>query len=111
VLASGRSSADAEKALLEEINRMQKTKVSDAELDKAKTQLLTQALIQRETNEGKAADLGSAVILTGDVADANRSLDALQAVTAADIQRVLKTYVTDAHRVTIEYVAESGASK
>jgi len=113
VLASGRKLGDAEKAVLAEIQRLQKTPISDAELDKAKTQLLTQALVQRETNEGKAFELGSAVILTGEPANADKALAALQAVTAADVQRVIKEYVSDRHRVTVEYRAAAavGAKK
>jgi zinc protease len=113
VLASGRKLGDAEKAVLAEIQRLQKTPISDAELDKAKTQLLTQALVQRETNEGKAFELGSAVILTGEPANADKALAALQAVTAADVQRVIKEYVSDRHRVTVEYraAAATGAKK
>ena len=107
VLASGKKTADAEAALLAEIDRAQKKPISPAELDKAKTQLLTKALESRETNQGKGFALGNAVILNGDATRVNRDLDALQAVTAADVQRVLKRYVTSRPRVVVEYLPQS----
>ena len=44
----------------------------------------------------------------GDASYANRELDELMAVTAADVQRALRKYVLDAKQVTIEYVQADG---
>ena len=61
-----------------------------------KTQLLTQALDERQTPLGKGKALGEAIIYHGDARYVNQELDELQAVTAADVQRVLRKYVLDA---------------
>jgi zinc protease len=102
-MATGHKPAEAEAAMLAEIELLEKKPIPAAELEKAKTNLLTKAIKTRETNEGKAISLGAAVIFYGSAAAANSYLAALQAVTAEDVQRVLKQYVTDRHKVVIEY--------
>ena len=68
-------------------------------------------MVSRQTAEGKAFALGSAVLQEGDAARANSDLAALQVVTTDDVQRVLKRYVLDAHRVTIDYQPAKAAGK
>ncbi len=107
ILASEKKPAEAERALLGELKKMQDTLVSAAELDKAKLQLVTNELRERETSNGKAFALARAAVLLGDAARINTDIEKLQAVTAADIQRVMKKYFTDSNRVVITYQAES----
>lgn len=107
ILASEKKPEEAESALLAELKKMQDTLVSAAELDKAKLQLVTNELRERETSNGKAFALARAAVLLGDAARVNTDIEKLQAVTAADIQRVMKKYFTDSNRVVITYQAES----
>jgi len=107
VLASGKKPEDGERALLAEIKKIQDTPVSAAELDKAKNQLVTNELRQRETSNGKALALGSAAVWLGDPNRVNTDLGKLQAVTAADVQRVMKKYLTEANRLVIVYLPET----
>jgi len=107
VLASGKKPEDVEQALLREIKKVQDAPVSAAELDKAKNQLVTNELRQRETSNGKALALGSAAVLLGDPNRVNTDLAKLQAVTAADVQRVMKQYFTAANRLVIYYLPEA----
>jgi zinc protease len=93
--------------LLAEIKKMQDMPVSATELDKAKNQLVTNELRQRETSNGKALALGSASVLLGDTNRVNTDLPKLQAVTAGDVQRVMKKYFTTANRLVIYYLPES----
>ncbi|MBS0217852.1 MAG: insulinase family protein [Proteobacteria bacterium] len=111
VMASGHQTAEAEKMLLDEVRKLAGEPIPAAELDKVKTQLLTSQLVSRQTAEGKAFALGNAVLQEGDAARANSDLAALQAVTTDDVQRVLKRYVLDAHRVTIDYQPAKAAGK
>ncbi len=108
ILASGHRPAEAEQAMLAEISNLATAPIAPAELDKVKTKLLTQALMQLQTAEGKAFAIGEAVLLKGDANAANSDLAALQAVTADDVQRVLKQYVLAAHHVTIDYTQQAG---
>ena len=107
VLSEGKKVEDVEKAMLAEIRKLQDAQVSAAELDKAKNQIITNQLRQRETSNGKALALGEAAVLLGDAARVNTDLERLQAVTAADIQRVMKKYFTDANRLVLYYLPEA----
>ena len=110
IVASGKQAADARKAMLAEIRKLAATPVSDAELDKVRTQLLTRELAQRQTAMGKAFALGEAALTQGDVSRVNSDLAALQAVTPADVQRVVKKYLVDAHSVSIDYTQAPAAA-
>ena len=111
VLASGKKPEEGERALLTEIKKIQDAPVSKAELDKAKNQLVTNELRQRETSNGKALALGSSAVLLGDPNRVNTDLTKLQAVTAADVQRVMKKYFTNTNRLVIYYLPESAKTK
>ena len=107
ILSEGKKIEDAEKSLLAEIKKLQDTPVSAAELEKAKNQLITDQLRQRETSNGKALALGEAAVLLGDAARVNTDLSRLQAVTAADVQRVMKKYFAAANRFVLYYLPEA----
>jgi zinc protease len=107
VLSEGKKSEDAEKSLLAEIRKLQDAPVSAAELDKAKNQIITDQLRQRETSNGKALALGEAAVLLGDPARVNTDLSRLQAVTAADVQRVMKKYFADQNRMVLYYLPQA----
>jgi zinc protease len=107
VLSEGKKVEDVEKAMLAEIKKLQDEQVPAAELDKAKNQLVTNQLRQRETSNGKALALGEAAVLLGDAARVNTDLARLQAVTAADIQRVMKKYFADTNRLVLYYLPEA----
>lgn len=107
ILANDKKPEDAEKSLLAELRKMQDAPVTDAELAKAKNQLVTSTLQGRETNDGKASALAYAAVMLRDPARVNTDIARLQAVTAADIQRVMKKYFTENNRVVIYYLPES----
>jgi zinc protease len=106
ILAGDKKPEEAEKGLLTELKKMQTTLVSAKELAKAKNQLITNTLSERETVDGKAMALGIAEMWTGAAANANKSIAELQAVTARDVQRVMKQYFNDKNRVVIYYLNE-----
>ena len=105
-LASGKKPEDAEKSLLAELKKMQAAPVAASELTKAKNTLVAEAIRQIETNQGKAMAIGQSVILRGSAQAVNNQVKELQAVTAADIQRVMRQYFTDKNRVVIYYENE-----
>lgn len=105
IMASEHDAREGEKALQEQLIGLLRAPIPSSELEKAKNLLITDALRERETNNGKAFALGQAIIFDGDAAEVNRSVDKLQAVTSADIHRVLKKYVTEARPVVIHYEA------
>ena len=111
IMASGHSLAKGEAALLAEVKRLGDTPPSAAELAAAKNQLIAGKLRERETIDGRGFALGYALRINGDAAKANTELADLQAVTAADVQRVAKTYLDPNLRMTIRYRPESERPK
>ncbi len=104
VAASGQPLRRLELALLAEIKALARGPVHRAELDKVRTQLLTGALLSRQTPQGLADAIGQAVLVYGDAREADRRIDRLQAVQAGDVQRVLQRHVLQARRVTLDYL-------
>jgi len=109
--AQGKKPEDVEAALKAEIKKLQDAPVTAAELEKAKNQIVTGQLRQRETSLGKSNALGRAAVILGDPNRVNTDLDRLQAVTAADIQRVAQKYLTDNNRYVIYYLPDSERPK
>ena len=103
ITAGGKSAADAEKAALAELDKLKAEPVMAAELDKARNILLFEVLGARETAEGQAFALGEAAVSFGDPERVNTDIARLQAVTAADVQRVAQKYFTPENRVIIRY--------
>ena len=108
VAAGGKPLAGVTQALQAEVMRLVRTPPSAAELAKVKTQLLTTALLARETAHGKASAIGDAAVLQHDPGYVDRYLAQLQAVSAADVQRVLKRHLAG-HRVTLTYTPQADA--
>src|SRR5256714_13663386 len=106
-VANGKKPEDVESSLRAEIKKLQDAPVTAAELEKAKNQIVTSQLRQRETSLAKSQALGRAAVLLGDPNRVNTELDRLQAVTAADVQRVAKKYLTDDNRYVFYYLPES----
>ena len=107
ILSEGKKTEDVEKSLLAEIKKLQDAPVSAAELEKAKNQIVTEQVQKLETSNGKALALGEAAVLLGDPSRVNTDLERLQAVTAADVQRVIKKYFSDKNRMVLYYLPES----
>ena len=107
ILSEGKKTEDVEKSLLAEIKKLQDAPVSAAELEKAKNQIVTEQLQKLETSNGKALALGEAAVLLGDPSRVNTDLERLQAVTAADVQSVMKKYFSDKNRMVLYYLPES----
>ena len=110
IMAGGKKPEDGIAALRQEIDALGAKPVGAAELEKAKNLIITGALRERETNDGKAGALGEAITQFHDASYVNRGLERLQAVTAADVQRVVKKYLIDAKAVVITYTQEEKGS-
>jgi zinc protease len=103
IASEGKTAAELERSLLAELKKIQDSPVSASELEKAKNQLITRTLQEREQNDGKASAIERAIAFKGNPNAVNTDIRELQAVTAADVQRVMKKYFTDTNRVVIYY--------
>ncbi|CAN5367406.1 hypothetical protein BH20VER3_BH20VER3_21160 [soil metagenome] len=106
VLASGKKPAEAEKALAAQLDKFLKDGVTPEELEKAKNRFLAGQLMQRETNNGKASELGEAAVVYGDATRVNTDLPKLQALTADQVKEGMKRYLSG-KKVVIEYLPEA----
>ena len=108
IAASGQRLRALEDGLVAQIRALARGKVGPAEIDKVRTQLLTEALLARQDPQGRAYAIGRAALLYGDAAEADARIARLQAVRVADIQRVLERYVLRARRVSVDYRQGTG---
>ena len=110
IMAEGRTPEEGLSALRAEAARLRDTPVTEAELAEARNELVASALRQRETVEDRANVLGWSLINTGNAGAADREIADLQAVTAADIQRVARRYLTDQRSIAIRYLNADDAN-
>ncbi|MDO9224024.1 MAG: pitrilysin family protein [Caulobacter sp.] len=107
IMAGGKTVEQGEAALMAEVRRLREAPPTAAELAEARTELIASAVRDRETIDGRAFSLGYSLMLEGDAAKANTGVAELQAVTAADVQRVAARYLADDRLVLIRYLDES----
>ncbi|MFM9904358.1 MAG: M16 family metallopeptidase [Pyrinomonadaceae bacterium] len=107
IASEGKKAPELEKSLLDELKLIQEKGVTPKELEKAKNQLIANAVRARENNDGKAIVIERAIAYQHDPKAVNTDIQALQAVTAADVLRVMKKYFNDNNRVVIYYTGEN----
>lgn len=103
----GVQTSNCEALVYDELARLTKEPPSDREMQKARNQLAANFYSQLETISGKAGLLGRADVYFGDPKAALTTVQRYEKVTAADIQRVVKTYFTDRNRTVTTLVPEA----
>jgi len=103
---SGVDTAATEKALYEELARFQADPVPAEELRKAKNQILASLYRQQKTIEGRANLLGSYEVFYGDFHKLATVDKEIEAVTAADVQRVARQYFSAKNRTVATLIPE-----
>ena len=111
VLQPGRTAAEAEKALIEEFEKLTREPISASELQRAKNQWARDYILSRETIQEKAMHLAHAAVIHNDIGTADGEFEIFMNVTTADIQRVAKTYFTEANRVVLHVLPKEGGSR
>jgi zinc protease len=84
-----------------EIEKLKTEGASDAEVEKAKLNILKGQVTQAQEVENRARLLGTYGVLMGDLDRVNRRFDEIRAVSAADVKRVMNTYFTPERRNTV----------
>ncbi|MDZ4802884.1 MAG: pitrilysin family protein [Bryobacteraceae bacterium] len=103
---AGVDPAVAEKALLEEIEKLRTTDISADELRKAKNLQLTQLFQQRTTISGRANLLGQYEIYKGDFRKLYKAQDEIEGVSAADVRRAAQKYFDSKNRTVATLIPE-----
>ena len=103
IVASGKDIGETDAALLAEVARLRDQPVTAAELAEARNEIVAQMLFSRETPEGRAFEIGQSLTSANDPRWGDRLLAGVQRVTAADVQRVARRYLSDSNRISIRY--------
>ncbi len=98
-----RAAADA---TFQEVARLQTEGVREAEVEKAFKQITASTYSVRKTMHGQAQDLGGSWLSVGDLGFTTRYVEAVRAVTAADVQRVARQYLTPENRTLFALLPE-----
>ena len=106
VTAAGKTAAECQAAIEEEIEKIKKDAVTDEELTKFKRTTIKSALGQLRSNTNMAALLTYADVVLGDYGKAFDQIDEIKALTAEDIKRVANRYLTKNNRTIGEIVPE-----
>jgi zinc protease len=93
-------------ALDAEIARLQNELPAADEMERIRTQIASSFVRSRQTYNNIAIALVRSTIERNDPGALNTDLDRYRAVTAADVQRVAKLYLTPSNRTTIDYLPQ-----
>lgn len=97
-------------AMLAEVDRLRREPVTEAELRKAVKQFLAATLASRKTMQGQAQDLGGCWLAAHDLNFSARYLEIVKAITADDLQRVARQYLTAENRTHYALVPPTTAA-
>jgi predicted Zn-dependent peptidase len=89
----------------QELDRLQNEPVSEAELDRVKTQARAGVLRSLASNSGMASLLAEYQAKTGDWRNVFKDLDAIDRVSAADVQRVAQTLFQENQRTVGQLIS------
>jgi len=97
----GKERAAVEDTLFAVIDRLGREGPTDEEMGKAKNQAESDFVFGLETPQNRADALGNALLVGGDARRAGRKLEEIRAVTPADVQRVVNTYLVADQRTVV----------
>ncbi len=105
-----KTTAEGEKAVYEEIEKMKTEKVTDEELQKAKNQVEAEFYMGIQSNSSKVELLGHFQTFFGDYKLLFQQADKYAAVTADDIMRVAKIYLDAKNRTVVTVIQDNKPS-
>ena len=109
IVQPGKSPDDAVNALIEELDRLTREPISAGELQQAKNQFARDYILGRESNKDKASQLAHAAVIHDDITTADGEFDIFMNTTAADVQRVARTYFRPENRLVLTIMPAGAA--
>ncbi|MGB7668399.1 MAG: pitrilysin family protein [Candidatus Acidiferrales bacterium] len=107
IMNQGHTAQEGEKALDSVLLGMKTQSVSLQELEKAKNQQVSDAILGRETDEEKADALGEAAVIGKNPELVNTELAQYEAVTAAAIQHAADEYFVSQRETVLFYLPQA----
>ena len=97
----GQTVEAAEKALIEEFEKLKREGVTVQEVQRAQNQFARDYILSRGSNKDKAMHLAHATVIHNDITTADGEFDIFMKTTNADVQRVARTYFNESNRVVL----------
>jgi zinc protease len=97
-------------AISREVAQLRELGPSEAELERARTNLLASEVHERETMQGQARKIGSYETIGGGIERERAYLETVRRATVDDVQRMAQTYL-DPEGASVVAVLEKGASE
>jgi len=101
IVQPGHTTDEVANALIAEFDRLKTEPISERELQRTKNQFARDYILGRESNQQKAGVLSHAVVIHNDIRTADGEFDIFQNITAADVQRVARSYFTAENRMVL----------
>src|SRR5690348_3863415 len=116
IMNPGNNADAGQKAIDAVLAKMKSQPVSDEELKKVRNQAISQFILGRETDQGKADAIGAATVIGKNPDLVNTDLARYEAVTAAAIEHAADEYFVPQHETVLFYLPEkqpqpAGAAK
>ena len=111
IVQPGRTPAQVAAALIAEFDRLKSEPITERELQRAKNQFARDYILGRESDEDKARVLSHAVVIHHDIKTADAEFEIFQGLTAADVQRVARTYFTPQNRTVLTLMPSGRAEQ
>ena len=102
---------DLEKAMDTEVDKLKTELISDKEFQKVRNQVESQFVQQNSSMVGVAEQLANYYVYFGDANLINTEIDRYMKVTKEDLQKVAKKYLNKENRVVLHYLPKSSQSK
>jgi zinc protease len=110
-VAPGKSPADVEAALYEEVEKVKKGPIADWEIEKAHNNAIRQRAGALTSTLTRAIQLGEYALFYDDPNLINTRAEHYQKITAADVQRVAAKYLTKENRSVVITLPKAGPGR
>jgi zinc protease len=101
IVQPGHSPEEVTDTLIAELDRLKTEAITEHELQRTKNQFARDYILGRESNQQKAGQLSHAVVIHNDIRTADGEFDIFQNITVGDVQRVARTYFRPENRLVL----------
>ena len=101
IVQPGHSPEEVTNTLIAELDRLKTEPITEHELQRTKNQFARDYILGRESNQQKAGQLSHAVVIHNDIRTADGEFDIFQSITVGDVQRVARTYFRPENRLVL----------
>src|SRR6195256_1067815 len=111
IVQPGHTTQEVGDALIAEMEKLRTEPITAHELQRTKNQFARDYIMGRESDQQKAGQLSHAVVIHNDVKTADAEFDIFQNMTAAEVQRVARTYFRPENRLVLTLLPSGKAAQ